>query len=157
MQPIWIVENVAYDLIIGTIGDVILADSNFGIICDSDRMLKRELGGGTILDLGIYCIQFSLLAFNGKRWVSNTNSTTKSGVSVKCHVKVCPILYFYIKDKMLLTLLVIWARLMSQVWTQMYREPSFILMAAQHDSRLIVAPIRKKMRSYMEQKVEIEL
>ena len=83
MQPIWIVENVAYDLIIGTIGDVILADSNFGIICDSDRMLKRELGGGTILDLGIYCIQFSLLAFNGKRWVSNTNSTTKSGVSVK--------------------------------------------------------------------------
>ena len=120
-------------------------------------MLKRELGGGTILDLGIYCIQFSLLAFNGKRWVSNTNSTTKAGVlNEKYHVKVCPILYFYTKDQMPLTLLVIWARLMSQVWTQMFQEPSFIVMAVLLDSRLIVAPIWKKKPLYMVQKVGIE-
>ena len=80
------IENVAYDFIIGTIGDVMLADSNFGIVCDADRMLKRELGGGTILDLGIYCIQFSLLAFNGKRCVLNTNFTILA-VFKQCYIK----------------------------------------------------------------------
>ena len=75
---------------------MILADSNFGIVCDADRMLKRELGGGTILDLGIYCIQFSLLAFTGKRWVSNTNSTILVGVSVKLNNVILKIQQYYI-------------------------------------------------------------
>ena len=48
----------------GAIGDVILAESSFGRIITSDRMIKQELGGGTTLDLGVYCIQFSTLAFN---------------------------------------------------------------------------------------------
>ena len=41
----------------------------FGKVINAERMLKRELGGGTTLDLGIYNIQFSQLAFSGKKLV----------------------------------------------------------------------------------------
>ena len=39
----------------------------FGRVINAERMLKKELGGGTTLDLGIYNIQFSQLAFGGKK------------------------------------------------------------------------------------------
>ena len=51
----------------GTIGDVILAESMFGKVINAERMLNKELGGGTTLDLGIYNIQFSQVAFGGKK------------------------------------------------------------------------------------------
>ena len=41
----------------------------FGKVINAERMLKRDLGGGTTLDLGIYNIQFSQLAFGGKKLV----------------------------------------------------------------------------------------
>ena len=31
------------------------------------RVSKKELGGGTILDWGVYCIQFILKAYKGER------------------------------------------------------------------------------------------
>ena len=47
---------------------MILAESHFGKVINADRMLKQELGGGTTLDLGIYCIQWASLAFGGERY-----------------------------------------------------------------------------------------
>lgn len=34
------------------------------------RLAERKLGGGALLDLGIYCLQFVLMVFNGERPVS---------------------------------------------------------------------------------------
>ena len=59
--------DIVTNFIIGTIGDVILAESMFGRVINAERMLKKELGGGTTLDLGIYNIQFSQIAFSGKK------------------------------------------------------------------------------------------
>jgi len=47
----------------GTIGDVKQVIATFGEVIDSPRMHKKSLGGGTVLDLGIYTIQAALLAF----------------------------------------------------------------------------------------------
>ena len=34
---------------------------------DFPRISKKELGGGTVLDLGIYCVQLASLVFGGER------------------------------------------------------------------------------------------
>ncbi|KAM9410640.1 dihydrodiol dehydrogenase, tandem duplicate 1 [Pholidichthys leucotaenia] len=34
---------------------------------DIPRLVKKELGGGSLLDIGIYCLQFVLMVFNGER------------------------------------------------------------------------------------------
>lgn len=31
------------------------------------RSVKKELGGGALLDIGVYCLQFILMVFNGER------------------------------------------------------------------------------------------
>lgn len=31
------------------------------------RAVKRELGGGALLDIGVYCLQFVLMVFDGER------------------------------------------------------------------------------------------
>ena len=46
----------------GSIGEVYNVSASFGFILDRvDRVMKKETGGGTILDLGIYTIQGILL------------------------------------------------------------------------------------------------
>ena len=39
---------------------------SFGEIIDVPRMHKKDLGGGTILDLGIYAIQVAQMVFGGE-------------------------------------------------------------------------------------------
>lgn len=34
---------------------------------DVPRSVKKELGGGALLDIGVYCLQFVLMVFNGER------------------------------------------------------------------------------------------
>ena len=49
----------------GAIGEVKIVQANFFVnIKDKERLNKKELGGGGILDLGIYPIQFVCLVFN---------------------------------------------------------------------------------------------
>lgn len=63
----------------GRIGRVNYLDSCFSFFCTRDgnhRLFSRELGGGGLLDVGIYCLAFSLLMM-GQRPVS-----VKAGLTV---------------------------------------------------------------------------
>ena len=47
----------------GAIGEVFDVNSQFGVQIEADRVAKKELGGGALLDIGIYCVQFSQFIF----------------------------------------------------------------------------------------------
>jgi len=48
----------------GTIGDLKLVTANFGVkIDDVERLTRKDLGGGSIMDLGVYLLQFTLAVF----------------------------------------------------------------------------------------------
>ncbi|XP_053308219.1 trans-1,2-dihydrobenzene-1,2-diol dehydrogenase-like [Spea bombifrons] len=50
------------------IGEVKVVRAEFGYsLCDVPRAVERELGGGALLDIGCYCLQFALMAFNGEK------------------------------------------------------------------------------------------
>nr|ACO15385.1 Trans-1,2-dihydrobenzene-1,2-diol dehydrogenase [Caligus clemensi] len=49
-----------------SIGEVQYACVEFGRKIKSERISRMDLGGGTVLDLGVYCIQFLNLVFNGE-------------------------------------------------------------------------------------------
>ena len=52
----------------GVIGDVVFSEIDFGVkIDDRERVKKRELGGGSTLDLGVYAINFSQWVHGNKR------------------------------------------------------------------------------------------
>ena len=40
-----------------TVGDIYSVNVNFGVVITSDRVFKKELGGGAVLDIGVYSIQ----------------------------------------------------------------------------------------------------
>jgi len=50
----------------GEIGEVKQVVATFGFAIEADRLHKKELGGGSILDLGIYPIQLAQLVFGGE-------------------------------------------------------------------------------------------
>ncbi|XP_058120625.1 trans-1,2-dihydrobenzene-1,2-diol dehydrogenase-like [Anopheles ziemanni] len=51
----------------GELGEVREVDVEFGfVLADIDRLRLKSLGGGTVLDLGVYTIQVCLWAFGGK-------------------------------------------------------------------------------------------
>lgn len=50
----------------GALGEIKEVDVEFGfLLTDVDRLRMKSLGGGTVLDLGVYTIQVSLWAFRG--------------------------------------------------------------------------------------------
>ncbi|CAG7836531.1 unnamed protein product [Allacma fusca] len=50
------------------IGDVVQVIINFGtILTHKDRCRLKELGGGAMLDIGVYCVQLCSFIFNGLR------------------------------------------------------------------------------------------
>ncbi|XP_008308603.1 trans-1,2-dihydrobenzene-1,2-diol dehydrogenase [Cynoglossus semilaevis] len=52
----------------GEVGEVQMVKAEFGVpLMDVQRSVKKELGGGTILDLGIYCLQFICMVYNGEK------------------------------------------------------------------------------------------
>lgn len=64
----------------GIIGDVRMIKADFGFRCDwntENRLLKPELGGGALLDVGIYVISFASMIF-GKE-PSNISSLSNIG------------------------------------------------------------------------------
>ena len=52
------------------IGEVKQVIASFGEVIAAPRMHSKELGGGTILDLGIYTIQLAQLVFGGETWMN---------------------------------------------------------------------------------------
>lgn len=58
---------VAEQLKAGAIGEVLHARAEFGVpISGVDRLAKKEQGGGTILDLGVYAINLVQMAFDNE-------------------------------------------------------------------------------------------
>lgn len=50
------------------IGDVKVVRAEFGSNQHHvPRAVQKELGGGALLDIGCYCVQFALMVFNGER------------------------------------------------------------------------------------------
>ncbi|KAL6259262.1 hypothetical protein P5V15_009180 [Pogonomyrmex californicus] len=72
MEAVWSRCFPVYDIIrkeiaSGTIGDIHQVIVPFGSrMPDVDRVILKELGGGTILDLGIYCLQFACLIYDNE-------------------------------------------------------------------------------------------
>jgi len=57
-------KKLREELKAGTIGDLKLVTVNFGVKIEHvERLIRKELGGGTIMDLGVYLLQFTLAAF----------------------------------------------------------------------------------------------
>ncbi|KAL2088837.1 hypothetical protein ACEWY4_015736 [Coilia grayii] len=52
----------------GEVGEVKMVRADFGVsIAHIPRSVEKELGGGALLDIGIYCLQFVLMVFNGEK------------------------------------------------------------------------------------------
>lgn len=50
------------------VGEVKLVKAYFGSPqLHIPRSVRKELGGGALLDIGVYCLQFALMVFNGER------------------------------------------------------------------------------------------
>ncbi|MBN3279186.1 DHDH dehydrogenase, partial [Polyodon spathula] len=52
----------------GALGEVKMVRVEFGMpLLNVSRVVKKELGGGALLDIGVYCLQFACMVFNGER------------------------------------------------------------------------------------------
>ncbi|XP_061567213.1 trans-1,2-dihydrobenzene-1,2-diol dehydrogenase-like [Cololabis saira] len=52
----------------GELGEVKMVRSEFCVpLMDVPRAVEKELGGGALLDIGIYCLQFTCMVFNGEK------------------------------------------------------------------------------------------
>lgn len=50
------------------VGEVKLVRADFGAcLRNIPRSVEKELGGGALLDIGIYCLQFVLMVFSGEK------------------------------------------------------------------------------------------
>jgi dihydrodiol dehydrogenase / D-xylose 1-dehydrogenase (NADP) len=72
MEALWSRFLPSYEFIMdqlkqGVIGDVLHVTANLGFNnADVARIATKELGGGTVLDLGVYTINIVEQAFNGE-------------------------------------------------------------------------------------------
>ncbi|XP_054153385.1 trans-1,2-dihydrobenzene-1,2-diol dehydrogenase-like [Oppia nitens] len=72
MEALWSRFLPSYEFVMktisdGVIGDVQYVNVTFGMpIAEVDRVAKRVLGGGTILDIGIYAINIIEMVYNGE-------------------------------------------------------------------------------------------
>ncbi|KAL1257238.1 hypothetical protein QQF64_012783 [Cirrhinus molitorella] len=52
----------------GEVGEVKVVRADFGLpLTHVPRAVQKEMGGGALLDIGIYCVQFALMVFNGEK------------------------------------------------------------------------------------------
>jgi len=72
MEALWSRFLPSYEFVMetiknGVIGDIYHVSANFGTpMSEVERMSKKELGGGTILDIGIYAINIVEMVFDGE-------------------------------------------------------------------------------------------
>ncbi|XP_067001941.1 trans-1,2-dihydrobenzene-1,2-diol dehydrogenase [Anabrus simplex] len=73
MEAVWsrcfpVYEALKKEINAGALGEVVQVNATFGIpVEDVDRVMKKALGGSTILDLGVYCLQFALFIYGPVR------------------------------------------------------------------------------------------
>ncbi|NP_001120637.1 dihydrodiol dehydrogenase (dimeric) [Xenopus tropicalis] len=73
MEALWsrffpVYEQIRTLLSQNAIGDVKVVRAEFGSNQHHvPRAVQKELGGGALLDIGCYCIQFALMVFNGEK------------------------------------------------------------------------------------------
>ncbi|XP_066463966.1 trans-1,2-dihydrobenzene-1,2-diol dehydrogenase-like [Eleutherodactylus coqui] len=73
MEAVWsrffpVYGEIRSQLHLKAIGDVKVVRAEFGVnLLGVPRAVEKELGGGAILDIGCYCIQFALMVFNGEK------------------------------------------------------------------------------------------
>ncbi|KAK6475311.1 trans-1,2-dihydrobenzene-1,2-diol dehydrogenase-like isoform X1 [Huso huso] len=76
----------------GVLGEVKLVRVEFGMpMLDVSRAVKKELGGGALLDIGVYCLQFACMVFNGERpeSIQASGCLLDTGLSLCVCVCVC--------------------------------------------------------------------
>ncbi|RWS14156.1 Trans-1:2-dihydrobenzene-1:2-diol dehydrogenase-like protein [Dinothrombium tinctorium] len=96
MEAIWSRFLPAYKFMMeqiesGVIGEVHYVDANFGVNLESkERVMNKELGGGTILDLGVYAINLVLMALKGEtpREIKAVGFLNESGVDASTCVSM---------------------------------------------------------------------
>jgi len=72
MEAIWsrffpVYQELRKQIDSGSLGDILQVFVTFGqTMSDVDRLRLKELGGGTALDIGIYCVQFAQFVFGEK-------------------------------------------------------------------------------------------
>lgn len=50
------------------IGDVVVLQAEFGFpLLTVPRSVKKELGGGALMDIGLYCVQLACMVFDGEK------------------------------------------------------------------------------------------
>lgn len=67
----------------GELGEVKMVRAEFGVpLMHLPRSTQKELGGGTVLDLGVYCLQFICMVYNGEKpeSIKATGACLESGL-----------------------------------------------------------------------------
>uniref|UniRef100_A0A8D0H9W6 Trans-1,2-dihydrobenzene-1,2-diol dehydrogenase n=1 Tax=Sphenodon punctatus TaxID=8508 RepID=A0A8D0H9W6_SPHPU len=73
MEAFWSRYFTAYERIRsllsqGAVGEVRMVQATFGVpISGTPRIVEKELGGGTLLDIGCYCVQLACMAFGREK------------------------------------------------------------------------------------------
>ncbi len=71
----------------GTIGEIKSVHADFGFLGDQDRnnrLFNKSLGGGALLDIGIYPLYLSLLSLGYPEKISAVAQLTETGVDESC-------------------------------------------------------------------------
>lgn len=72
MEALWSRFLPSYQFVLkqiqnGAIGDIIQVRAEFGVqIANVERINQKSLGGGTVLDLGVYCINLLQMSFGNE-------------------------------------------------------------------------------------------
>ncbi|KAJ8736201.1 hypothetical protein PYW08_006857 [Mythimna loreyi] len=88
MEAVWTRFAPSYiylekEIAAGNLGEIKFVEANFGISCESDRVLKKEYGGSAVLDIGIYLLQLSQYIFKEEpQKVTAVGNLNDSGVDV---------------------------------------------------------------------------
>ncbi|KAL8176817.1 UNVERIFIED_CONTAM: hypothetical protein K2H54_038989 [Gekko kuhli] len=73
MEAFWsrffpVSEKLRFLLRQRTIGNVVMVHADFGFpLIAVPRTTEKELGGGGLLDIGLYCVQFACMVFEGEK------------------------------------------------------------------------------------------
>ncbi|XP_061717539.1 trans-1,2-dihydrobenzene-1,2-diol dehydrogenase-like [Cydia pomonella] len=89
MEAVWSRFAPAYlelekEIASGKLGEVKRVEVNFGVpLLDVARLSKKDLGGSTVLDLGVYVLQFAQLVFKDEPTkVTVVGETNEDGVDI---------------------------------------------------------------------------
>jgi predicted dehydrogenase len=94
MEAMWTgflpnIINIQNTIRSGIIGEIIHLAADFGFKADYDpksRLFDRALGGGSLLDIGIYPIYMSLLFMGKPHNINSSSRLAPSGVDTSCSV-----------------------------------------------------------------------